>query len=282
MATLAIPSATARQSHGPLAPPHFSDTFLHAYHSLGGRPLVGSYRYFGLSIVAQNKAAARTCALEAHRAEEAGDARDATELLAQAIAHDQSGALDGDWLARRALLLKSSGNPAPLRAIELFNVGVKLDQIGLFPEAEQAYDSASALDPTFLWPANNTAWMLATSLDDTAHRSNKAILAAEWACARSGYGYWNFLGTLAAAFARHGDFDRAIAWQEVSLRLTPDHHRSRSERELGCYLCFEPWTDHAPSPAAGRRDVADPEQVDAEALIGQLEELRRPRGEALH
>lgn len=266
-----------------LLPPHSSDTALHAHLSLGTQPLLGTHRYLGVDIVAQNGAVAKALAREAFQAEEAGDGARAIELLTQAMAWDQAGALDRDWAVRRAVLLDATGNGAPRRAAELYDIGCTLKGLGRWAEAEHSYDSALALDPAFLWPVNNTAWMLATAPAEEAHFGARAILAAEWACARSGFGYWCFLGTLAAAFARNGDFERAVAWQKVSLRLTPDLHRDSAQRELECFGRGQAWIDCEPLLAAGGQlSVEDLNEVDLVALLARAAELRRSSGETLH
>lgn len=266
-----------------LLPPHQSDTALHAHLSLGSSPLVGTHRYLGVEIVAQNPAEASSLAREARRAERAGDTATAINYLMKAISLDQAGALNRTWLERRVLLTEANGDSAPLRAFELYDIGRTLNDLKLWPDAERTYDAATRLDPTFLWSANNVAWMLATASDPQAHNPAKAVLAAEWACRQSGYGYWSFLGTLAAAFARNEDFERAVAWQQASLRLTPEAHHEVALRELASYRRGEPWIDNDQEPAAGEpTDLEHLTKVDVTKLLARAAELDGSRPVSIH
>ncbi len=248
-------NSTAPDTPSLIMPPHPSDTALHAHLSLGSGRLTGEHRYLGVEIVAQNPELASSLARDSRRAERAGATAEAIDRLTRAIRLDQAAALDRTWLVRRAVLIEATGESGPRRALELYEIGCTLRHLGLWSDAERAYDAAARLDRSFLWPANNLSWMLATSADVQAHNPAKAVLAAEWACHRSGFGYWGFIGTLAAAFARNRDFERAVAWQQVSLRLTPEAHREDALRELAGYRRGDPWVDDGEGPAAG--DVVD-------------------------
>lgn len=274
MTALATQSSPTSEPQSLLLPPHQSDTALHAHLSLGSSPLVGSHKYLGVEIAAQNPALASSLAREARRMEKSGDTAKAIEYLTRAIHLDQASALNRTWLVRRALLIESGGGSAPIRAIELYDIGCTLKQLKLWGEAERAYDGAARLDRAFLWPANNVSWMLAMAAHERTHNASKAVLAAEWACHQSGFGYWGFLGTLAAAFARNGDFERAVAWQQVSLRLTPEAHHEDALRELESYRCREPWIDNDEEPAAGERTDAERlSKVDVPELLARAAAL---------
>lgn len=283
MTALAVLSPDAPKPQSLLRPPHQSDTALHAHLSLGSKPLAGEYRYLGVEIAAQNPALASSLAREARRAERSGDTGKAIEYLTRAIRLDQAAALNRTWLARRAVLIEAAGESAPLRAFELYDIGCTLKHLNLWSDAERAYDSAARLDRAFLWPANNVSWMLATTSDAQAHNASKAVLAAEWACHQSGFGYWGFLGTLAAAFARNRDFERAVAWQEISLRLTPEAHHEDALRELESYRRGEPWIDNDEAPAAGeRKDVERLSKANVPELLARAAALSGGRSAIVH
>lgn len=283
MTALLTHSTTVSETQFRLPPPHQSDTALHAHLSLGFDTLLGEHRYLGVEIAAQNPALASSLACEAHRAEREGDMEKAINYLTQAIRLDQAGALDCTWLVRRVLLIEASGDSAPLRALELYDIGRTLNDLQLWSEAERTYNAAARLDRTFLWPANNISWMLATTSDKQVHNPAAAVLAAEWACHQSGYGYWGFLGTLAAAFARNEDFERAVAWQQISLRLTPEAHRGVAQRELENYRRGEPWIDDNQEPAAGGpTDLERLNKVDVPELLARAAELGGGRPASVH
>lgn len=56
---------------------------------------------------------------------------------------------------------------------------------------------------------NNAAWILATSSKDELRNGDLAVELAERACEIDGYHRHNFVGTLAAAYAEAGEFDKA-------------------------------------------------------------------------
>lgn len=274
-ATLMLPSPVATADTRRLLPPHQSDPALLAILSLGSERFEGPIKRFDVEIVAQNQDAAQSLARDARRAQASGDITQAIEYLTRAIFLDQAGALNRTWLIRRAALSEKVGDMRPSRAMELYQIGCTLRQLRLWRDAEQAYDAAAVLDRDFLWPANNTAWMLATAPAGEAHNGAKAILAAEWACGRSGYGYWSFLGTLAAAFARDGDFERAADWQRISLRVTPKNHLHSAQLELQSFLRQEPWVARESAPAAGAQNHDDElRHIDVLKLLARAAELR--------
>lgn len=274
MTALATQSVAAPEPQPFLQSPHRSDTALHAHLSLGGSLLTGVHKYLGVEIAAQDPALASSLARDARRIAKAGDTAKAIEYLTRAIRFDQAGALNRTWLIRRAALIEAGGDTGPTRAIELYDIGCTLKALKLWSEAERAYDAAARLDWAFLWPANNVAWMLTTTADERTHNVQKAVAAAEWACHQSGFGYWAFLGTLAAAFARSLDFERAVAWQQVSLRLTPEAHRENALSELEFYKRGQPWIDRDEHPVAGdRTDEEELSRVNVPELLARAAAL---------
>ena len=229
----------------------------------------------GVGIIFQDRerAAALACQAE-HAVEVTGDFISAIKLFEHAIFFEQGAGLDGDWLAKRGLLFAELGDTKASDAIELYNIGQGLRQLERWQDAEAVYDAAARLDNDFLWPANNVAWQLATAKAPSAHNAKKAVIVAEWVCAKSGWGYWAFLGTLAAAFARCGDFNRAVAWQKISLGLTPEDHRLRAEQELCEFECRRPFTETAWAPAAGGKVTTEEVgELNAQALLQRANEI---------
>ena len=70
-----------------------------------------------------------------------------------------------------------------------------------------------AADHGNAWGQNNVAWVLATCRDPEARDGKLAVQYALQAVEQEPNNY-AFVRTLAAAYARHGDFDKAIATQE--------------------------------------------------------------------
>ena len=252
-----------------------SDKALEAYLSLDTENRPASYQYEDIQILFPDAARAAELAREAERAVKVDrDPVAAIHLLEDAIRLDQIAALDGDCLVQRAALYAELGQPGPWRALELYQIGVSLSRLNHWKEAEVVYDIATALDEGFLWPANNAAWLLATATSTRAHNGPKSVAAAEWTCANSGWGCWSFLGTLAAAFARENDFERAVAWQRVSLQLTPEPQRHCAEFELGEFERGQPCVDNKRKVSAGA-DITDEElsQLNVRDLLLKANEL---------
>ena len=114
------------------------------------------------------------------------------------------------------------------------------------------------MDPKFAPAHNNLAWILATA-DDAAFRNGpEAVRLAVAACELSNWKNPGYFDTLAAAYARVGDFDKAVRWQERTLEgmsspekapertlepLKPYAHDKASEhrRRLSLYRMQKPW-----------------------------------------
>ena len=71
--------------------------------------------------------------------------------------------------------------------------------------------------PDYTAVANGLAWLLATCPDPIFRDGAQAIRYAEQACRDTHWKNPAYLDTLAAAYAEHGDWNKAIWWQERSL-----------------------------------------------------------------
>jgi tetratricopeptide (TPR) repeat protein len=78
-------------------------------------------------------------------------------------------------------------------------------------EAVIHYRETLRLKPDFTAALNNLAWLLATHPDETCRNGAEAVRLAEKACELTAYKQPLLLGTLAAAYAETGDFDKAIS-----------------------------------------------------------------------
>ena len=261
-----------------------SDKALAAHLSLDPENRPAWHQYEDIQILFPDAAKAAELAGEAERAAKVDrDPVAAIRRLEEAIRLDQIAALDGDRLVQRAALYAELGQPGPWRSLELYQIGTSLGRLKRWKEAEVVYDTAVTLDRAFLWPANNAAWLLATAASTRAHNGPKSVAAAEWACANSGWGCWSFLGTLAAAFARESDFDRAVAWQRVSLQLTPEPQRHSAEIELGEFERGRPYTDNNRKVSAGA-EITDEElsQLVVRDLLLKANELITAASTVIH
>lgn len=213
---------------------------------------------------------------------ERSDAGGAVRLLEQAILFDQITALDSGWHAQRADLYEQLGILAPRTALRLYAMGIKFKHLDADDYAEQAYSRASLIDEPFLWSANNFSWMVATGLSSGGAEKGKGVAMAEWTCVRSGWGCWCFTNTLAASYARIGDFARAIAWQEVSLDLAPNGKKSDLARDLLLFRDGVPIQSAGEVAAGGetpREHLAD---IDVDLLWAGAVRLMNIAGPTVH
>ena len=91
--------------------------------------------------------------------------------------------------------------------------------------------------PTFPWAYNNLAWRLATSSID---RERDGAMAVDLATkARELCDYSGITGTLAAAYAEAGDFERAIKLQQQVVKLSPPWRIDDERAALKKYRAHE-------------------------------------------
>jgi hypothetical protein len=212
----------------------------------------------------------------AHQAKKAVDAEELTSaisLIEEAIKLDPIASLNG-YHSMREELCTQVGQDAPQKASELYNYAIQIKKNGRYRDAAIAYQEAAALDPLFLWPLNNLAWMLATSKERSVRNGKEAVKYATEACEKSNWSCWAFLGTLAAAYAEAGDFERAVGWQQASLELVPEEHRLDQELMLKHFKRHQAYVDEGqPVAAGGSGDEGDgpkhlfrPENTTIEAM----------------
>lgn len=84
------------------------------------------------------------------------------------------------------------------------------------------YDRAIRLDPNDEASYNNLAWLEATCIDAHFRDGHKAVENALRAYQLSGGKAAEYNGTLAAAYAENGDFDKAKEWQTKAIELLTD------------------------------------------------------------
>lgn len=98
---------------------------------------------------------------------------------------------------------------------------------GDYALAAIAFRRGHELAPNEPRPANNLAWVLATSPDPQVRRPQEAVELAEAACERTGYADPSLLDTLAAAYAAAGRFEQAVAAADRAQQL------AHSQRQPG-------------------------------------------------
>ncbi len=100
-------------------------------------------------------------------------------------------------------------------------------------KAIAALRKAAELEPAWLAPKNDLAWILATHEDAEIRQPAEAVRLAERAAALTGYRNPNVLHTLAAAYASSGQFASAAKLARDALALARAAHDDALAAEIG-------------------------------------------------
>jgi len=137
-------------------------------------------------------------------------------------------------------------------AESLVKSGMELAAKGQTRAALDAWKQALQLAPDMLSVANNVAWILATSPDDTLRNGRESIALAEAACKKTDYQQPALLDTLAAGYAEAGDYQQAVATCDKAIALATDPAQKEALlARKAVYASEEPFRDRSsPGPPA--------------------------------
>lgn len=114
----------------------------------------------------------------------------------------------------------------------------KLDQ---FENAIKDYSEAIRLDPRDADTIDSLAWLLATAASPAVRDGKRAVELALKACELSRWKDPSYIDTLAAAYARGGDFANAVKWQMKALEDKAFAASKEAQERLQLYRANKPF-----------------------------------------
>jgi tetratricopeptide (TPR) repeat protein len=129
----------------------------------------------------------------------------------------------------------------PRDAWTYYNRGVVYERKDQYDQAISDYDKALEINPICAEAYNNLAWLLATANVTRFRNGEKALQLALKACELTDWKNPSCLDTLAAAYARVGDFANAIKWQEKALESPKLSNNTNAQQRLILYREHKPW-----------------------------------------
>lgn len=133
---------------------------------------------------------------------------------------------NGAWL-HRAQAYWEMGDKKPMAALAFYNKGVEARAAGDYGGAMHLFGQAAHLDCGFPWPANNLAWTLSTCPDERLRDGRLAIVYAIMALDVFKTDIPDFIGTLAAAYAASGEFEKALWLCDKAASIWPSEETDR-------------------------------------------------------
>jgi tetratricopeptide (TPR) repeat protein len=121
------------------------------------------------------------------------------------------------------------------------NRGIVYRLKGQYNQAISDFNKAISINPLEAEAYNNLAWLFATAGAQGFRNGKKAVELALNACRLSDWKNAEYLDTLAAAYARAGDFDNAVKWEEKVLESSESADMSEFRQRLHFYRERKPW-----------------------------------------
>lgn len=125
-----------------------------------------------------------------------------------------------------------------------FNRGVMYNHYGHYNEAIEDMRTAIQLKPSIEDANDFLAENLAVRPGATQEDGKEAVKIAMKACEQTNWNNMHALATLASAYARAGEYDKAVKWQQKALTLNTDTKVGKAYRVLlDLYKAGKPYTE---------------------------------------
>jgi tetratricopeptide (TPR) repeat protein len=124
----------------------------------------------------------------------------------------------------------------PQNTDALYLLGQIFERKDNYGEAVKLYRRALEIDPESEPIANNLAWILATSADESIRDGAEAVRVAKPICERDGYKKFEFVDTLAAACAEAGNFDEAVRLAQDAYDAALEANKLDMAEQIGSRL----------------------------------------------
>lgn len=136
-------------------------------------------------------------------------------------------------------------DPGFQHALEYYRLGGVLIHLGQYREGLKDFEMSLRVDPDMPDSMNGLAWLLATCPDASIRDGARAVRLAQEACEETKYRKANMLGTLAAAFAETGQYDKAVAMAQRAIIVARAHDQpdwvQLNQEWLKCYVAHQPY-----------------------------------------
>lgn len=114
---------------------------------------------------------------------------------------------------------------------------------GEYDKAIEDYTEAIQLDPKLASAYNNLAWCFSTCPEAQYRDGQQAVITGRKACELSEWKHIDFIKTLAAAYAELGNFQQAMKYQKMCIKILDEDAKKKQEfnEQLKLYLAGKPY-----------------------------------------
>ncbi|MEM7474858.1 MAG: tetratricopeptide repeat protein [Planctomycetota bacterium] len=130
----------------------------------------------------------------------------------------------------------------PTLAMAFNNRGICHHKLGRYEQEIADYERAIQFEPT-VPHYNNLAWYLATCPKQDFRDGHRAVTLAKKACELCNWKETSYVGTLAAAYARVGDFTRAQDYLDIAIQMDATYAKDSRAKMKEAFDNEQPYTE---------------------------------------